>query len=210
MSNALAKPLPRAILRVADCPDAIHKPLLSCFRANLEQTCRTPGLRLYGHTLMFAKFCLLSVFLCFCSAAQVNTETDFDVVKTLQGIWKIETEGKPLGIEMSYEGGSKQSIVTERFGKELSVFYRNGQSVEMVHFCNAGNQPRLRLKEASQPGGLDFKMFAITNLSTRETPHVQEVIYKLVDPNTTKLEIVWWPKTRGSEKYTLTRIRDGQ
>lgn len=109
---------------------------------------------------------------------------------------------------MSYDVGSKQSIVTERFGKELSVFYRNGQSVEMVHFCNVGNQPRLRLKEESGPGVLEFEMFAITNLSTPETPHVQEVIYKILDPNTIKLEIVWWPKTRGSEKYTLTRVRE--
>jgi hypothetical protein len=138
----------------------------------------------------------------------VSTEAQFDVLKALQGNWKIEAEGKPLAIEMSYDVGSKQSIVTERFGKELSVFYRNGPTVEMVHFCNAGNQPRLRLKETSEPGVLDFEMFAIANLSTPEAPHVQEVIYKILDANTMKLEIVWSPKTRGSEKYALNRIRD--
>jgi hypothetical protein len=122
----------------------------------------------------------------------------------------VEDRGrrKPLGIEMSYDVGSKESIVTDRFGKELSVFYENNQSLEMVHFCNAGNQPRLRLKEGRKPGVLAFEMFAITNLSTPETPHVQEIIYKMLDANTIKLEIVWWPKTRGSEKYTLNRIRD--
>jgi hypothetical protein len=157
---------------------------------------------------MFAKLSIFSIFLCCCSAAPVSTETDFNVLKDLQGNWKIDAEGKPLGIQMSYDVGSKQSIVTELFGKELSVFYRNGRTVEMVHFCNADNQPRLRLKETSEPGVLDFEMFAITNLSTPETPHVQEVIYRILDANTINLEIVWWPKTRGSEKYTLTRIRD--
>jgi len=138
----------------------------------------------------------------------VSTEANFNLLKTLQGSWKIEVEGKPLAIEMTYDLGSKQSIVTERFGKELSVFYRNGQRVEMVHFCNAGNQPRLRLKDPSEPGVLDFEMFAITNLITPETSHVQEVIYKILDANTVKLEIVWWPKAKGSEKYTLDRIRE--
>jgi hypothetical protein len=154
---------------------------------------------------MSAKLFIFSIFLCCCSAAPVSTEADFNLLKALQGSWKIEAERKPLATEMSYDLGSKDSIVTERFGKELSVFYRNGQSVEMVHFCNAGSQPRLRLKKPSEPGVLDFEMFAITNLSTPETPHVQEVIYKVLDANTIKLEIVWWPKARGSEKYTLKR-----
>ncbi len=136
------------------------------------------------------------------------TETDFNLLKALQGSWTIEAGGKPLGIEMFYDVGSNQSIVTERFGKELSVFYRNGQSLEMVHFCNAGNQPRLRLKKLSEPGVLDFEMFAITNLSTPDTPHVQKVIYKILDANRVNLEIVWWPNSKGSEKYTLNRIPD--
>lgn len=157
---------------------------------------------------MFAKLCIFSMFLGCGSAAPVSTETAFDALRALQGVWQIEVEGKLLGIQMSYDVGSKGSIVTERFGKELSVFYRNGQRVEMVHFCNAGNQPRLRLKEASAPGILDFEMFAITELSAPDTPHVQEIIYRMLDANTVKLEIVWWPETRGSEKYTLKRIRD--
>ena len=158
---------------------------------------------------MSVKLCAGLAFLCCCWAAQGGgTETDFDKLKALGGVWKIESGGKPLGIEMSYDVGSKQSIVTERFGKELGVFYMNGESLEMVHFCNAGNQPRLRLKKGSEPGILDFQMFAITNLSAPGDPHVQEIIYKMLDANTMKLEIVWSPEARGSEKYTLTRIRD--
>ena len=34
----------------------------------------------------------------------------------------------------------------EQFGKELSVFYRDGRSLLMTHFCNAGSQARLRLR----------------------------------------------------------------
>jgi hypothetical protein len=97
-------------------------------------------------------------------AASGNSETAFDTFKGFQGKWGIQSNGKTLPIEMTYEVGSKGTIVTEQFGKELSVIYRDGQSLLMTHFCNGGNQPRLRLKESGQPGIFEFDIFAITNL----------------------------------------------
>lgn len=148
---------------------------------------------------------LLLTALCCCLFALATSERGFDVLKSLQGTWRIEQEGKPLNIEMSYGLGSNRSIVTEQFGKELSVFYLNGQNLEMIHFCNRGNQPHLRLQESSAPGVLRFQMFEIRNLSAQDAPHVQEIVYKMVDPDTFDLEIVWQPKE--SEKYTLHRVR---
>ena len=81
------------------------------------------------------------------SAALGSSETAFETFKGFEGKWAIRSGQKTLPIEMTYEIGSKGSIVTEQFGKELSVFYRDGQSLLMTHFCNAGNQPRLRLRE---------------------------------------------------------------
>ena len=75
---------------------------------------------------------------------------------------------------MTYEIGSKGSIVTEQFGKELSVFYRDGQGLLMTHLCNAGNQPRLRLRENGRPGIFEFEMFDITNLQSADADHVRQ------------------------------------
>jgi hypothetical protein len=108
---------------------------------------------------------------------------------------------------MTYDIGSKGSIVTEQFGKEPSVFYRDGQSLLMTHFCNAGNQPRLRLKENTRPGVFEFQMFDITNLQGADADHVEKVVYKIIDDKTIDLEIVWKNgKSEESEKYTLTRL----
>ena len=106
---------------------------------------------------------------------------------------------------MSYAVGSNQSIVTEQFGKELSVFYLNGHNLEMIHFCNRGNQPHLRLAYGNAPTVLRFEMFDVRNLSAPDAPHVRVIVYKLVDADTLELEIVWQPT--GSEMYTLHRIR---
>lgn len=108
-------------------------------------------------------------------------------------------------------GGSKASIVTEQFGKELSVFYRDGQSLLMTHFCNAGNQPRLRLGENTRPGVFEFQMFDITNLQSADADHVERVVYRIIDDKKIDLEIVWKNgKSEESEKYTLTRLDSEQ
>jgi hypothetical protein len=131
----------------------------------------------------------------------------FGAFKGLQGAWAIQSNGKSLTIEMIYDVGSKESIITEHFGKELSVFYRDGNNLLMTHFCNAGNQPRLRLKANSPVGRYEFEMFDITNLPSPSTAHVQRIIYTFADDKHLELEIVWKNAgTESSEKYTLTRI----
>ena len=135
------------------------------------------------------------------------SDSAFETLKSLQGKWSIQSDGKTLPIEMSYESGSNGSIVTEQFGKELSVFYPDGDNVDMIHFCNAGNQPRLRLEKTSRPGLLQFEMVGITNLKSADENHVQRILYKVVDRNRVELEIVWKDgKSETSEKYSLIRI----
>ncbi len=141
------------------------------------------------------------------SASLGSSETAFETFKGFEGKWAIQSGQKVLPIKMTYESGSKGSIVTEQFGKELSVFYRDGQSLLMTHFCNAGNQPRLRLRENTQPGVFAFEMFDITNLQSADADHVERVIYRIIDDKTIDLEIVWkHGKSQESEKYTLTRL----
>jgi hypothetical protein len=141
------------------------------------------------------------------AAALGSSESAFETFRGFEGKWAIRSGPNSLPIEMTYEIGSKGSIVTEQFGKELSVFYRDGQGLLMTHFCNAGNQPRLRLRENGGPGIFEFEMFDITNLQSADADHVQRVIYRIIDNKTMDLEIVWRNgKSEKSEKYTLTRL----
>ena len=142
------------------------------------------------------------------SAALGSSDTAFETFKGFEGKWAIHSGQKTLPIEMTYEIGSKGSIVTEQFGKELSVFYRDGQSLLMTHFCNAGNQPRLRLRENTRPGVFEFQMFDITNLQSADADHVERVVYRIIDNKTIDLEIAWKNRKseEESEKYTLNRL----
>ena len=148
-------------------------------------------------------FCLWQA----CSALLAGEQTPFEVFKSLQGEWAISAGDKTLPFHMTYALGSNSSIVTEQFGKELSVFYSDKGDLLMTHFCNRGNQPRLRLKAGGPAGRYEFDMFDITNLKNPSDDHVRAIIYEIPDPQHIHLEIIW-KKGDGeeSEKYVLTRL----
>ncbi len=108
---------------------------------------------------------------------------------------------------MVYDDGSKGSIVTEQFGKELSVIFKDGDSLLMNHHCNAGNLPHLKLKESNQPGVWEFETFKVSNLSTPDANHVKKILYKFIDEKSLDLELVWkMDQAEVSEKYSLTKL----
>ena len=139
--------------------------------------------------------------------AWASAEEALAVLKSFKGAWVIQSGEKTLPFKMTYDTGSKESIVTELFGKELSVFYRDGNNLLMTHFCNAGNQPRLKLKQGSHSGQLEFEMYDITNLDDpTEGSHVQRAVYNVVNDKRIELELVWSKgKSEKSEKYVLIR-----
>jgi hypothetical protein len=153
---------------------------------------------------------LACVILLLTQAAHTAFSDSSSALQTFQGFkgrWAIQSSGKTLPIEMTYDIGSKNSIVTEQFGKELSVIYQDGQSLLMTHFCNAGNQPRLRLKGNGPPDLFEFEMFDVTNLKSLNAAHVQRIIYRVLDDRHFDLEIVWKKgNAEESEKYKLTRV----
>jgi hypothetical protein len=138
--------------------------------------------------------------------ASAGELTPFEVFQSLKGTWLIRADNKSLSFDMTYAVGSNGTIVTEQFGKELSVFYRDGDNLMMTHFCNRGNQPRLKLKSGGPGGRYEFDMFDISNLKDALDPHVQKIIYEILDSTHMNLEMIW-KKGAGeeSEKYALTK-----
>jgi hypothetical protein len=60
------------------------------------------------------------------STAMADSDAAFEAFKSLKGRWAIQSGGKAITTVMTYDVGSKDSIVTEQFGKELTVIYRDG------------------------------------------------------------------------------------
>lgn len=140
------------------------------------------------------------------SLASNKTDIAFVLFQSLKGSWEIQSEGKKLSIEMTYDVGSRDSIITEQFGKELSVFYKEGDKLLMTHYCNVGNQPHLKLKDSKKADYFEFETVDVANLIKPEDAHVQKIIYTIIDKKHIDLELVWKiGKKQESEKYKLTR-----
>jgi len=108
---------------------------------------------------------------------------------------------------MTYEIGSRGNIVTEQFGKELSVFSKDEGALMITHFCNSGHQSRLKLKTNKSSGVFEFEAFDLINKKHKDAAHVQRIIYKFGPKNKIDLDIVWKKgKKEKAEKYRLSRI----
>jgi len=142
------------------------------------------------------------------SVAQTNTvPSPLDSFKKLEGTWSIQTGGKTLDIQMTYQLASKDSIVTEHFGRELSVFAMDGSALTMTHYCNVGNQPRLRLKPQIAKNIYEFDLLEVISPKNAPADHVERVIYEFRDDKRIDLKIIWWhPSGEETEHYLLERL----
>ncbi len=129
-----------------------------------------------------------------------------DTFKALEGSWSISANGKPRAIQMSYAAGSKDHIVTEKFGKELSVFWMDGSALTMTHYCNYGNVPVLRLAAGTAENVRQFDLVRVDNLRAPGDDHVKQVIYRFRNNHAISLDMVWYhPAGDSTEHYELTR-----
>jgi hypothetical protein len=142
------------------------------------------------------------------SVAQTNTvHSPLDSFKKLEGTWSIQTGGKTLNIQVTYQLASKGTIVTEQFGRELSVFAMDGAALTMTHYCNVGNQPRLRLKPQSAQNVYEFDLLEVIRPMSAPADHVERVIYQFLNDKRIDLKIIWWhPSGEETEHYLLERL----
>jgi hypothetical protein len=107
---------------------------------------------------------------------------------------------------MTYQPASKDTVVTEQFGRELSVFAIDGTSLTMTHYCNVGNQVRLRLKQLTASNVYEFDLYEIVSPEGSPADHVEKVVYQFLGDKRIDLTITWWHPSGGqTEHYLLER-----
>jgi hypothetical protein len=152
------------------------------------------------------RFILILALSLLSSSSFADGKAALDLFKSLKGAWTIQENGKPLPIKMNYDLGSRDTVVMEQFGKELSVFYVDKNELLITHFCNRGNQPRLRLAKGKISNTYEFEMIDVTNLESQDDSHVQKIIYRVLDQMHIDLELVWKIGRQFKfEKYALIK-----
>lgn len=92
----------------------------------------------------------------------------FDQLKALKGTWTGASPEGPMTVE--YDVIANGSAVMETMFKGtpaqmVSMYYLDGGNLVMVHYCAAGNQPRMKLDPKSTPTEWTFLFDGGANIS---------------------------------------------
>ncbi|MEO8225328.1 MAG: hypothetical protein ABI661_11035 [Gammaproteobacteria bacterium] len=138
---------------------------------------------------------------------------EFARLKTLAGTWVLADEaGQPTTtvasiFEVVAMGHSIRETMFPGSTEEMvNMYYRNGPATEMVHYCAAGNQPRLRINAAA-PDQLLLTFIDATNLNSPDAEHMRSATYTWEGVNRLHTEWQSWKDGKPSDLKVFTLIR---
>lgn len=128
----------------------------------------------------------------------------FETLKSLEGHWvgpAVWDQGGQLGnvqFEVSYKVTSGGKAVLETMmpgtpGEMVTLYHLDGEDLVLVHYCTSGNQPRMKLEPASEPGDLKFRCLGGTNMTEADS-HMHSVRLRIVDADRIRGE---WSSVKG-------------
>jgi hypothetical protein len=136
--------------------------------------------------------------------------TPLDQMKKLAGTWvQADEKGEPTKQVVSvYKVTSAGSAVQETIfpgtdHEMVSVYYMNGPSLEMTHYCALGNQPHVKLDPASPKGRLDFKFAGGTNLDPAKDMHMHEGSVTIVDDDHIEWSWQGWKDGKAADGHKV-------
>ncbi len=137
----------------------------------------------------------------------------FEKMKSLAGHWEGSAPGDAkLMADMEVTSGG--NAILERFqviegGKPrnmITMYYLDGDTLKLTHYCHAGNQPTMAATYDAAAGVITFDFVGATNLKPDDL-HMHHAVFKLVDAN--HLNETWMmyknKKNVGVETMSLTR-----
>lgn len=138
---------------------------------------------------------------------------EFATLKQLLGTWHGENQMGEQKVNMTvhYKLTSGGTAITETLmagtpQEMVTVYHKDGDSVALTHYCMLGNQPHMKLTQASNKE-LSFVLHGKQGITSAKEPHMGAVKVRLLDDNT--LEQQWQHFVDGklvsTSVFTFTR-----
>jgi hypothetical protein len=166
------------------------------------------------NTRMIAGLALVALFV-FASQARAGNDghAAFERLKSLAGHWE-GTGPDAAKLTADIEVTSGGNAVLERFqmlenGRPMNMitmYYVDGDTLKLTHFCHAGNQPTMAAQYDSVSGTITFDFVSGTNLKPNDL-HMHHAVFTLVDANHLNETWTMYKDRRnvGAETMSLTR-----
>ena len=143
------------------------------------------------------------------SVEALSDRAAFEKLKSLAGEWrgKIDDPEKGPPIAVSYKTTSNNSIVVETLfvGTEhemVTVYFLDKGKLVLVHYCAAGNQPRMKLAKASADS-LEFEFAGGSNLKPAKDMHMHSAGLFWLPDGTLRSEWSSYDKGKPAGKHTF-------
>jgi hypothetical protein len=140
------------------------------------------------------------------SAAGVDAEAAFEMIKGLAGDWQGTAAGE-AGAEVDYRVTGNGSVVmqTQFPGTKhemISMYHLVDGELVLTHYCASGNQPQLKLDPAaSRDGELAFVFAGGTNLDPEKDSHIHQAKIRIGEDG--GLEEVWTGYDEGEAAHQM-------
>ena len=133
------------------------------------------------YKLTFSLLVLLSV----AGLAQQPAQRSFTAIKSLAGDWNGKSsEGDVrVSFEIVSSGSALMSRLRSDHANMVTMFHLDGDQLLMTHYCDAGNQPRM--KAAASPDGkaISFDFLDTTNLQPGQPGHMKRLVIAFQSPD---------------------------
>jgi|SRR5579862_2366655 hypothetical protein len=134
------------------------------------------------------------------TAAPSDAQKSFDTIKALAGEWEGPVSvpempemsgGKPIHVSLRVT--SRGNAVVEefqeantpfdaaKFDHPVTMLYVDGGQLNLVHYCDAGNRPRMIGKISPDGKTVDFGLVDVSG--STERGHMQHAVFTYIDAN---------------------------
>jgi hypothetical protein len=138
----------------------------------------------------------------------------FEKLKSLVGHWETEKTNMnkaTLDLELTSGGSAvleKLHMVENGQAVEMTtLYYLDGDHVNLTHYCMAGNQPTMRGAYARETKTLNFELVSISNLKTADDGHMHRAVYTFIDNDHFKTTWTFRKDQKDSFTEDVTYVR---
>jgi hypothetical protein len=149
-----------------------------------------------------------------CETAAPRSLSGFEQLKSLQGDWAGPATWDQVGkkgsvaFKVSYRVVASGKVVAESMfagtpGEMLTMYHLEGPDLVLVHYCSAGNQPKMRLEAPGDPGELAFRCVGGTNMKESDS-HMHSARIRIVDGD--HIQATWTSAKDGTLEWTADAL----
>lgn len=114
----------------------------------------------------------------------------FDQFKSLVGTWtgtvthgeNAEPQPATVTYRLTAGGGALvETVFADTPMEMVSVYFLDGETLKMTHYCMAQNQPTMVAVAGDEPNVIELKFDSISNMPDPNAMHMHEATFEFVD-----------------------------